>query len=44
MGGEVPKSYFANKFETTDKKLLVIRNGSRELLDFLIDRAGTILK
>ena len=45
MGREVPQSYYVNgKPDTTNKKPLVVPNGSKQLLDFQIDKAGAILK
>jgi hypothetical protein len=45
MGGEVPKSYyFSGKPDTANKKSLSISSGSKEHLEFKVERSGDILK
>ncbi|KZS17843.1 putative SEC14 protein 2 [Daphnia magna] len=45
MGGEVPKSYyFSCKPDTANKKTLSVSSGSKEHLEFQVDKAGSVLK
>ncbi len=45
MGGEVPKSYyFSGKLDATDKECLTISSGCKELLEFEVEKVGTVLK
>lgn len=45
MGGEVPKScYFSCKPVTTNKKTLSVSSGSKEDLEFPVEKAGSVLK
>lgn len=44
MGGEVPKSYYlSGKVDNKNKKPLEISRGSKELLEFQVQKAGDIL-
>lgn len=45
MGGEVPKSYyFSCKPDTANKKTLSVSSGSKEHLEFQVEKAGSVLK
>ena len=45
MGGEVPKSYyFSGKPDNNNKKSLTVASGSKEHLEFKVERAGDVLK
>jgi hypothetical protein len=45
MGGVVPKSYyFSGKSDTTNKTPLTVANGSKEHLEFQVNKSGDVLK